>query len=217
MHALARDALRRPLRRAAADEQAELARARRGVARRRTGCSVPPRGTRSPRAARQGLRARRAQPLRLADDRAAAAGAVLDWLAQLPADELDRRPRLLLAAAWSLALSERHEEASRLVERILARRDVDDALRCECALILSGAAVFADDPDRFAELHDPWAEAPPLRDPLLLQVHANRSAFRTLLDGEPALARLRQQQAPRGDAGRLAGLPRPAGATSSSA
>ena len=128
-------------------------------------------------------------------------GAVLDWLARLPAAELDRRPRLLLAAAWTLALSERHDEASRLVERILAQPDVDDALRCECALILSGAAVYADEPDRFAELHDPWSRDPPLRDPLLLQVHANRSAFRTLLEGEPALARLRQQQAPQGDLG----------------
>jgi LuxR family maltose regulon positive regulatory protein len=126
-------------------------------------------------------------------------GAVLTWLERLPAEELDRRPRLLLAAVWTLALSERHEEASRLVARILAQPDVDDALRCECALILSGAAVFADDPDRFAELHDPWASAPPLREPMLLQVHANRSAFRTLLEGEPALARLRQQQAPRAD------------------
>ena len=61
---------------------------------------------------------------------------MLEWLARLPADELDRRPRLLLAAAWSLALSERHEEASRLVERILAQPGADAALRCECALIL---------------------------------------------------------------------------------
>ena len=128
-------------------------------------------------------------------------GAVLDWLVRLPAGELDRRPRLMLAAAWTLALSERHDEASRLVERILAQPAVDDALRCECALIVSGAAVFADDPDRFAALHDPWSRDPPLRDPLLLQVHANRSAFRTLLEGEPALARLRQQQAPHGDHG----------------
>lgn len=127
-------------------------------------------------------------------------GAVLEWLARLPADELDRRPRLLLAAAWSLALSERHEEADRYVERILARPGVDAALRCECALIQSGAALWADDPDRFAALHDPWAADPPLRDPLLLQVHANRSAFRTLLEGEPALARLRLQQAPRSEA-----------------
>ena len=128
-------------------------------------------------------------------------GAVLEWLARLPAAELDRRPRLLLAAAWTLALSERHDEASRLVERILAQSDVDDSLRCECALILSGAAVFADEPDRFAELHDPWSRDPPLRDPMLLQVHANRSAFRALLEGEPALARLLQQQARHGDLG----------------
>jgi LuxR family maltose regulon positive regulatory protein len=132
-------------------------------------------------------------------------GAVLAWLERLPPEELDRRPRLLLAAVWTLALSERHEEASRLVERILVQPGVDDALRCECALILSGAAVFADDPDRFAELHDPWADAPPLREPMLLQVHANRSAFRTFLEGEPALARLRQQQAPRADFGRVPG------------
>ena len=124
-------------------------------------------------------------------------GTVLEWLSRLPADELERRPRLLLAAAWSLATSERHEEAQRLVARILNQSDVDDALRCECALILGGAAVFADDPDRFAQLHDPWADAPPLRDPLLLQMHTNRTAFRALIDGEPALARLRQQQAPR--------------------
>ena len=128
-------------------------------------------------------------------------GVVLDWLARLPADEVDRRPRLLLAAAWSLALSQRHEEANRYVERIRARPGADAALRCECALIRSGAAVYADDPDLFADLHDPWADGPPLDDPLLLRVHANRSAFRTLLDGAPALARLRQQQSPRGQQG----------------
>ncbi|HEY2257593.1 MAG TPA: LuxR C-terminal-related transcriptional regulator [Variovorax sp.] len=130
-------------------------------------------------------------------------GVVLEWLERLPPDELDRRPRLLLAAAWTLATSERHEDASRLVDRILAQpqHEPDASLRCECALILSGAAVFADDPDRFASLHDPWAEAPPLRDPLLLQVHANRTAYRALLEGDPALARLRQQQSPRGGGG----------------
>ncbi|MCA0244073.1 MAG: LuxR C-terminal-related transcriptional regulator [Proteobacteria bacterium] len=128
-------------------------------------------------------------------------GAVLQWLARMPAAELDRRPRLLLAAAWSLALSERHDEANRYIERILAHPDADAALRCECALIQSGAALWADDPDRFAELHDPWAQDPPLTDPLLLQVHANRSAFRTLMEGEPALARLRQQHAPQGAPG----------------
>jgi LuxR family maltose regulon positive regulatory protein len=125
--------------------------------------------------------------------------AVLEWWARLPDEELERRPRLLLTAAWSLALSERHGEAGRLVSRLLAHPGADDALRCECALISSGAAMFADEPDRFAELHDPWSQNPPLSDPLLLHVHANRSALRALLDGEPGLARLRVQEAPRGD------------------
>jgi len=128
-------------------------------------------------------------------------GAVLDWLARLPADELDRRPRLQLATAWALAVSERHSEAETVVQRILAHAGDDAGLRCECALILSGAAGFADDPDRFAELHDPWAEAPPLTNPLLLYVHANRRAFRALFAGDPAQARHHQQQAPRSENG----------------
>jgi LuxR family maltose regulon positive regulatory protein len=124
---------------------------------------------------------------------------VQEWFGIIPSAESDSRPRLLLAAAWSLAISERHEGAERLVVRVLARDDIDDQIRCECALIRAGAAVFADDPDRFAALHDPWALDPPLTDPWLLRIHANRSAFRALIDGEPALARLRQQRAPRGD------------------
>ena len=123
-------------------------------------------------------------------------GSVMEWIARLPPDELDQRPRLMLAAAWSLALSDRHDEAGRLVARILARPGVDASLQCECAMILSGAAIYADEPDRFAELHDPWAEAPQLRDPLLLRIHANRSAFRALLEGEPALSRRLRQHEP---------------------
>ncbi len=122
---------------------------------------------------------------------------VLQWLGRLPPAELDRRPRLMLAAAWALATSERHDEAASYVDRILAAPGTDDQQRCECALVLGGAAIFADDPDRFARLHDPWAAAPPLKDPWLLQIHTNRTAFRELLGGEPALARLRQQQGPR--------------------
>jgi LuxR family maltose regulon positive regulatory protein len=124
---------------------------------------------------------------------------VLDWIAQLPAAELDRRPRLLLAAAWALAVSGRHRQAEEFVGRILLHAGADAELRCECALILSGGAGLADDPDRFAELHDPWAESPPLTDPLLLHIHANRRAFRALFEGDPAGARRCQQQAPRGD------------------
>lgn len=157
---------------------------------------------------------------------------VQDWFRIIPDAESDARPRLLLAAAWSFAIGERHAEAERLVARVLAGSGpetapetgvatgtggatgaatgagapgIDDEVRCECALIRAAAAVFADDPDRFAALHDPWAADPPLTDPWLLKVHANRSAFRALLEGEPARARLRQQRAPRGDPGEAPG------------
>ena len=120
--------------------------------------------------------------------------AALDWLGRLDEAEIERRPRLRLAAAWALGLSERHEEAKRQVARILERPDVDDALRYECALVLSGAAYFADEPDRSTELFAPWLEHPPVRDPWLLRVHANRRAFLTLLSGDTAQARRALQQ-----------------------
>ena len=204
MHALARDELRRRFALLPADEQAALhARAADGLAAQGL----------FEAAALHALEAGRREVAYDLAERSlyeslmtrGGQGAVLEWLERMPAEEVDRRPRLLLAAAWSLALSERHDEASLFLERILARPGVDAALRCECALIQSGAAVYADDLDRFAALHDPWAHDPPLSDPMLLQVHANRSAFRTLLDGEPALARLRQQQAPRGGRGEAQG------------
>ena len=128
-------------------------------------------------------------------------GAVDTLLARIKTEELDKRPKLLLTKAWSLAISERHREVSGVVSRILARPNVSEALRCECGLILSAGAVFADDPDAFVRLHDPWAEAPPLRDSILLHVHANRSGFRMLIEGDPAMARLRLKQAPQYEAG----------------
>ncbi len=236
MHALARDELRRRFARLAAAEQAQIhARAAAGLAER----DMLEAAARHALAAGQPDRAYDLAERSLYDSLMTRGrqGAVLEWLAHLPAAELDRRPRLMLAAAWSLALSERHDEAGRYIDRLVARPPTmsgkaattspaiadaadgndlaggrrggdspcDAALRCECALIQSGAAVYADDPDRFAALHDPWSTNPPLTDPLLLHVHANRSAFRTLLDGEPALARLRQQQAPRHEIGAAQG------------
>lgn len=124
-------------------------------------------------------------------------GTTLDWLARLPADELDRRPRLLLAAAWALAISERNHEAEPMVVRVLAQVQNDPTIQFECALIRSAAAGFADDPDRFAELHDPWAESSPVTNPVLLYMHANRRAYRALFEGDPAQARHHQQRAPR--------------------
>jgi LuxR family maltose regulon positive regulatory protein len=118
---------------------------------------------------------------------------VLEWLNRLPEREIDRRPRLRMAAAWALALSQRHEDAGRQVERILEHPH-DDDLRYECALILGGAAYYADEPDRVVELFLPWAEKPPA-DAWLARMHANRRALHATLTGEHAEARRIVQQA----------------------
>ena len=122
--------------------------------------------------------------------------AVLRWLELLPEPELNKRPRLRLAAAWALGLSERPAEADRLVHGLLENPDTDPALRYECALIASGAAYYADDPDRCVALFAPWtATAPPTRDPRLLQMHSNRLALTAILTGDPAQARRHIQTA----------------------
>ncbi|WP_434664562.1 LuxR C-terminal-related transcriptional regulator [Paraburkholderia sp. A3BS-1L] len=128
--------------------------------------------------------------------------AALDWLELLPADELDRQPDLRLAAAWALALSERHAEARQLVAPMAEAHDCTPERRYECALILSIAAYYADEPDRFLALLAPWREPPPLAEPRRLQTHANRLALAELLQGEPANARRHLQLAPRGDFGK---------------
>jgi LuxR family maltose regulon positive regulatory protein len=75
-------------------------------------------------------------------------------------------------------------------------------LRYECALISSGAAFYGDDPDQFIDLFAPWADLPPpVTEPSLRRMHANRLAWRALLLGEPAEARRHEQQALRGDFG----------------
>lgn len=115
---------------------------------------------------------------------------VLQWLELLPDAELKKRPKLRLAAAWALALSERHGEAEALVWDILDDPALDASLRYECALIASGAAYYADDPDRCVELFQPWlAAAPPSRDPRLVQMHVNRQAVLAILEGDPGRAR----------------------------
>ncbi|SAK66242.1 LuxR C-terminal-related transcriptional regulator [Caballeronia ptereochthonis] len=129
-------------------------------------------------------------------------GTVLDWLERLPEPELEKRPRLRLAVAWALALGERHREAQRQVERVLASPGADDALRYECALILSAAAWYSDDPDRFLALFEPWAQQPPAKDSWLAQAHANRLAARAMLLGEPAQARRLQQAVTRAQIGK---------------
>ncbi|WP_120295634.1 LuxR C-terminal-related transcriptional regulator [Paraburkholderia sp. BL23I1N1] len=128
--------------------------------------------------------------------------AVLEWLDLLPADEVERRPRLLLAAAWALALGERHKEAELQVQRVLASPNAEAQLRYECALILSAAAYYADEIDRFVDLFTPWVSFVPAGDTWLAQVHANRLAARAILLGQPAQARRFQSAVERAEVGK---------------
>lgn len=128
--------------------------------------------------------------------------AALEWLELLPAEELDRQPDLRLAVAWALALGERHAQAGQLVAPMAEAPDCAPERRYECALILSGAAWYADEPDRFLALLAPWHEPPPLVEPRQIQTHANRLAMAALLQGEAAQARRHLQLAPRGEFGK---------------
>jgi len=128
-------------------------------------------------------------------------GTVLEWLERLPEVEMDRHPRLRLAAAWVLALGERHAEAESLVARMLEKPDVDVTLRYECALILSAAAYYADQTDQCIVLLEPWIQPPGQSAPSRDQMHANRLALTAILQGKPANARRYLQLAPRGDFG----------------
>ena len=124
---------------------------------------------------------------------------VLDWLDRLPPGELARRPRLRMAAAWALALGERHAQAEALIRDVLADADTAAEVRYECALIRSGAALFADDPDAVVALMQPWMDGPPpTREARLLQIHANRLAMVDILRGQSAQARRQQAAAPHG-------------------
>lgn len=126
--------------------------------------------------------------------------AVLEWLEWLPESVLERHPRLRLAMAWALALSDRQQQAESQAQAILRSTEPDEAMRFEIDLILSAAAYFADEPDRAARLLERWGNTPPVSDPWLQQVHANRLFIRAIMAGDYAAARQFGRHAPRGDA-----------------
>lgn len=122
---------------------------------------------------------------------------VLEWIERLPTEEIARRPRLRVAAAWSLALGDRHQNARALVEPILADATADAALRFESAMIASAAAFYADDIDSSLALMKQWLDDPPESSPLLLAMMTNQRAMFELVRGAPELARHSLSQTPR--------------------
>lgn len=121
---------------------------------------------------------------------------VLEWIERLPTDEIMRRPRLRLAAAWSLAVCDRHEAARELVAPILANAGTDAQHRFEAAMIASTAAFYADDIDLSVTLMQRWLDEAPQSSPRLLAMLANQRAMIELTRGAPGLARRIISQAP---------------------
>ncbi|MBK5356112.1 LuxR family transcriptional regulator [Pseudomonas sp. TH41] len=121
---------------------------------------------------------------------------VMEWIEELPPQEVESRPRMYLAAAWSLAMSERHVEAARLIAGIQQDPLADEATRCEAAAIASAAAYFADRPDESLALITPWVDAPPSGSIKLQAIVANQVARLTLFQGQPEKARRIFQRAP---------------------
>lgn len=120
---------------------------------------------------------------------------VIEWIDRMPRTELDKRPRLLLAAGWARAMSARHAEALPFARRVLDSPRVDQEDRYLALLMVGAAAFYADALDEAAAIVDQWYGIRPTHDTRLLQFGVNQLAMLTLYRGNPAEARLQLQQA----------------------
>lgn len=121
---------------------------------------------------------------------------VLDWAEELPAREIESHPRMCLAVAWALAMSERHERAAKLIACIRTDPGADEANRCEAAAIASAAAYFAGHPDESQRIIAPWVSSLPDGSGKLQAIIANQVALLALLQGQPEKARRIYQRTP---------------------
>jgi len=121
---------------------------------------------------------------------------VTEWIERLPSTEIEKSPRLRLAVAWTLAMSDRHDEAAKLVKPIVDDPSSDPGQRCESARITATAAVFADDFDGIEPIITPWISSLPAQPLMLRAVGTNQMALLALYRGEPEKARRYYQQMP---------------------
>jgi len=74
---------------------------------------------------------------------------LLDWLAKFPVDAIRARPKLLMAEAWAMALTMRHQEAGELLDVLRAfpanQLPADRDFSGEMSLARGGMAVLEDD------------------------------------------------------------------------
>ena len=133
---------------------------------------------------------------------------VSEWAARLPAAEIEKSPRLRLAIAWTLALSERHAEAASLVESLLDDPASDLAVHCESAEICAAAAFFADDIEGIERILSPWFGSLASQPVLVRTVGTNLMAILAIYRGMPEQARHYYQQLPPDSAAMAGGYTR---------
>lgn len=114
---------------------------------------------------------------------------VLEWLARIPAMQIENNPRILLAAGWALAECERHTEVDSLIQKLESHASATESDRFEGMLIRAAAAYFADRPDRAAMILAPWTSPPASTSLQLNAVFANARATILLYEGRPEQAR----------------------------
>ncbi|MDG9924436.1 MULTISPECIES: LuxR C-terminal-related transcriptional regulator [unclassified Pseudomonas] len=121
---------------------------------------------------------------------------VIEWIGELPAEEVESRPRMCLAAAWALAMSERSAQARHLIVKLQSDPSVDEEASCEAAAIASAAAYFADRPDESQAIIGRWTESPPKGSIKVQAIVANQQARLALFRGQPEAARRICRKAP---------------------
>ncbi len=115
---------------------------------------------------------------------------VLAWYERLSDEEIADHPALWAPAAWALAMSDRHDEAESLLQRIFSRPDATPAERFEAGLIGIVASSFADRMDRAAVQLADWPDSSLDTAPGLAPIYLDARAHLTLLQGRPDAARL---------------------------
>lgn len=116
-----------------------------------------------------------------------------EWMERLPEEEVLRRPRLRLTAAWLMALSESHEQVFTLLGPMLNDESVAIDDRCESAAICGAAAFFADDLVGMERIIVPWTGALDARPALLRASIGNQIAALMLYGGGPDRVRRHYQ------------------------
>ncbi|RQR43651.1 hypothetical protein DIE21_35000 [Burkholderia sp. Bp9140] len=115
---------------------------------------------------------------------------VLKWVDRLPSSELRRRPALWTAAAWSLALTNRSDEAERIINYIISDCGDNAREKFEAALISAVAASFDDQPERFLRsVNQSIIQAPPELDEKTWRIYKNVLGFLSFQQGDLRKAR----------------------------